>query len=304
MRILITGGTGLIGQQLIIALLKREHDIVLLTRDKEAAKFKFVSPSPRLETIVDDLDALDFNRLDAVINLAGEPIVNKRWTAKQKERLCSSRWLLTKNLASRIKAAKIPPRIFLSGSAIGIYGRQSEAQVTEDFQDFNNEFSHTLCFEWEALASQAASEHTRVCLLRTGIVLAENGGALNKMLPAFRFGLGGPIASGKQIMSWIHIQDMVNAILFLLDHSNISGPVNMTAPHAVSNQAFSETLAKVLHRPCLFRVPEAVLKLVMGEMSDLLIYGQHVIPEKLNEAGFQFRYPDLDQALKALLVNS
>jgi len=302
MKILLTGGTGLIGQSLIPLLLKQEHQIVLLTRNKDAVNFKFDKPVPHLEAVVEDIDQVDFNCIDAVINLAGEPIVNKRWTKKQKALLCESRWQLTRRLVEKIRQAKTPPSTFISGSAIGIYGRQNEQFIDESFQKFNPEFSHTLCAEWEKIALEAESAATRVCLLRTGIVLSTKGGALSKMLPAFKFGFGGPIASGKQIMSWIHIDDMVQLILFLLEHPTLSGPVNATAPNPVSNEAFSKALAASLKRPCLFRVPETVLKLAMGEMSELLIYGQAVVPRKLTEAGFEFRYPQLDRALEALML--
>lgn len=302
MRILITGGTGLIGQALIQELIQLDHQIVLFTRTKSCAKHRFSTPTPQLESIVDNIDDIDFNKLDAIINLAGEPIVNKRWTEKQKQILCESRWQLTAKLTDKILAADIPPHTLISGSAIGIYGRQGERNVDENFDDFYPEFSSILCEEWETIALKAQTEKTRVCLLRTGIVLAEKGGALAKMLPAFRLGLGGPIGNGQQVMSWIHIQDMVNVILFLLNNAELNGPFNATAPKPVSNKVFSKTLASELHRPCIFKVPEFVLKLAMGEMSDLLIYGQHVYPKRLLDAGFQFRYLDLNQALKNVLA--
>ncbi len=302
MRILITGGTGLIGRALIPELIKADHHIVLLTRNKVSAKRCFAAPTPRFEDIVDNLDDVDFNNLDAVINLAGEPIVNKRWSDKQKKILCDSRWQLTTQLSNKILAAETPPGSFISGSAIGIYGRQGERHVDENFKDFYPEFSSKLCKEWEDIALRADSDKTRVCLLRTGIVLAEQGGALAKMLPAFRLGLGGPISNGQQAMSWVHIQDMVNLIVFLLNKPELRGPFNATSPNSVSNAVFSKTLAKQLNRPCIFKVPAFVLKLLMGEMSDLLIYGQHVYPKRLLEAGFQFQYERLDSALKDLLA--
>ena len=270
MRILITGGTGLIGRALIPQLNKDEHHIVLFSRDKDRAKYSFSAPRPRFENIIDNLDDIDFNTLDAVVNLAGEAIINKRWSDKQKRILCDSRWQLTTKLANKILASESPPSTFISGSAIGIYGRQGESHVDEDFDRFHPEFSSKLCKEWEALALKAESEKTRVCLLRTGIVLAENGGALSKMLPAFRLGLGGPIGNGQQAMSWIHIEDMANMIIFILNKPELSGPFNATAPESVTNKVFSNTLAKQLHRPCFFIVPAFLLKLVMGEMSDLI----------------------------------
>lgn len=301
MRILITGGTGLIGQALIRTLVQFDHHIVLYARDKDQVRHRFAPPTPHLENVIDNLDAIDFNKLDAVINLAGEPIVNKRWSAKQKQALCESRWQITAKLVDKIVAAETPPHTFISGSAIGVYGRQGDRHVDESFTDFYPEFSSLLCKEWEAIAAKAQSNQTRVCLLRTGIVLDQHGGALSKMLPAFRLGLGGPIASGKQGMSWIHIQDMVSLILFLLNKP-LSGAFNAVAPNSVTNAAFSKALASTLKRPCLFKVPAFILRLAMGEMSDLLIYGQHVYPKKLLDAGFQFQFEDLDKALQDLLA--
>lgn len=304
MHILITGGTGLIGQSLIPVLVKKGHQVVLLSRNKNTALDKFARPTPHLEGIVDDLDKVNFNQLDAVINLAGEPIVSKRWTREQKQELCDSRWQITRRLVGKIKAAANPPSVLISGSAIGIYGRQNPEPIDESFTGFYPEFSHALCKEWEEIAMQASSDQTRVCLSRTGLVLSTQGGALAKMLPAFRFGLGGPIGSGKQIMSWVHIEDMVNLLVYLLENETLYGAFNATAPNPVSNEKFSKTLANTLHRPCIFRVPETVLKLAMGEMSDLLIYGQAVVPRKLLDAGFQFRYTELDSALSSLLQTS
>lgn len=300
MKILITGGTGLIGQAVIPELLKSEHQVVLFTRDRNKAKHCFAPPFPRLNDIVDDLHEVDFNKIDAVINLAGEPIVNKRWSKDQKRKLCDSRWNLTELIAQKISAAENPPSVFISGSAIGIYGRQGDRHIDEDFTDFYPEFSSKLCLKWEQIALKAQSEHTRVCLLRTGIVLSDKGGALEKMLPPFKIGLGGPIGNGKQAMSWIHIQDMVRLIMFLLSKSELHGAFNATAPNPVTNKVLSKSLAKSLKRPCIFPVPAFVLKLAMGEMSDLLLYGQYVYPKKLLDAGFQFCYTEIDEVFSQL----
>ena len=302
MKILVTGGTGLIGQALILELIKSDHKIVLLTRDKDRSRHCFTPPMPHLDSIVERLDDINFNTLDAVVNLAGEAIVNKRWSRKQKQKLCESRWQLTAKIVDKINAADNPPHTFISGSAIGIYGRQGERHIDEGFHDFYPEFSSTLCQEWESIALKAQSDKTRVCLLRTGIVLDKQGGALAKMLPAFRLGLGGPIGNGQQGMSWIHIEDMVNLIIFLLVNESLKGAFNATAPNSVTNQIFSKTLADTLQKPCIFKVPAWVLKLAMGEMSDLLVYGQHVYPKKLLDAGFKFRYAELNMALKNLLA--
>ncbi len=296
MKILLTGGTGLIGKALIPQLPQDTH-IVVLTRDRYMAAMKF-DPYVKL---VESLEEVDFNEIDCVINLAGEPIADKRWSHRQKQILKHSRWHLTKELVKRIKKAASPPKLLISGSAIGYYGRQSATGITESFSDVNQEFTHELCEKWESIAMEAQSEQTRVVTLRTGIVLSAQGGALSKMLPAFRMGVGGKLASGEQAMSWIHIQDMVNAIQFLMENESAVGPFNLTAPEPVTNAAFSAALAKTLGRPCALVTPAFVLKGLFGEMSDLLIHGQHVVPDKLIKLGFEFRYPQLEAAFADIL---
>jgi uncharacterized protein (TIGR01777 family) len=301
MKILVTGATGLIGQTLVNELTlsnANTNDVVVLSRQKERAQSMFSQPV----TVITQLDDIDFNELDVVINLAGEAIADKRWRSSQKNEICHSRWLLTQQLSDAINAADTPPHTFISGSAIGYYGRQNEQAINETFNDCHQEFTYQVCQLWEQIALQSQSQNTRVCLLRTGIVLAPNGGALSKMLPAFKLGLGGPIASGQQFMSWIHLDDMVAVILACIDNKKLFGAVNATSPNAVNNEQFSQTLSKELNRPCVFRVPAFVLKLLLGELSDLLLYGQNVYPEKLLQQGFIFKYPTIDRALNQILL--
>ena len=298
MKILITGATGLIGTHLCAQLVKT-HSLTVLTRDSDKAKQKLGGQIDFINALCD----IDFNTLDCVINLAGEPIVNKRWSDKQKEIIRNSRIELTQEIAAAIKSSSNPPHTFISGSAIGYYGRQETQHIDEQFTKVHQEFSHTLCNDWENAARNAETDSTRVCLIRTGIVLSTNGGALQKMLPPFKLGLGGPVASGEQGMSWIHINDMVSLIEFVMNNQHLTGAINATAPTPQSNRAFSKTLAKVLHRPAIFPMPAWVLNLAMGEMADLLIFGQYVIPSKLLDAGFEFQYPDLHPALESLLDN-
>ncbi|AWL11702.1 Protein Rcp [Saliniradius amylolyticus] len=297
MNLFITGGTGLVGSTLIGALTE-DYKVTVLTRDTDHAR-EVLGDRVRLVTDLDELKHL--NEFDIVLNLAGEPIADKRWTARQKEKICQSRWHITDKLSELIQASEQPPVLFISGSAVGYYGRQGNKLVTEDETHCYDEFSHKVCAKWEKLALRAESEQTRVCLLRTGIVLSDHGGALQKMLPAFRFGLGGPISKGDQYMSWIHLQDMISAIRFLMVQGDAKGPYNLTAPEPVTNEQFSRTLAETLNRPCLFRVPAFMLRLMFGEMADLLLYGQRVLPRRLEQAGFHFRFQQLPGAMTDLL---
>lgn len=296
MKILITGGTGLIGRYLIPRLLTLGHAVTVVTRSPEKARRHLdarVEIWPGLE------QRGDLNGIDAVINLAGEPIADKRWTEAQKARLCDSRWQITQRLVSLIKASDSPPAVLLSGSAAGYYGDLGEVVVTEE-EPPHNEFTHKLCARWEQIACEAMSDATRVCLLRTGVVLAPEGGILAKMTPPFRLGLGGPIGTGRQYLAWIHIDDMANAILWLLDN-DLRGPFNMVSPYPVRNAQFAHALGHALHRPAIVRAPAAAVRLLMGESSVLVLGGQRALPRRLEEAGFAFRWYDLDEALADVL---
>lgn len=296
MNVLITGGTGLIGKHLC-ELLKSQHQIYVLTRTPSKAQ-QILGTDIKVVSKVNDID---FNTLDCVINLAGEPIANKRWTDKQKAIISNSRIKLTKQLSHAINQAETPPSVFISGSAIGYYGRQSTRAIDESYTDVHDEFSHQLCLKWEQAAQQAQSSNTRVCLLRTGIVLDKHQGALSKMQPAFKFGLGGAIGDGNQGMSWVHIDDMVALINFVIENEAIDGIINATSPNPVSNKEFSHQLGKVLNRPVKLTVPVWFLNLTMGEMAELLIYGQYVKPTKLLNNGYNFRYPNLPEALNNII---
>jgi len=298
MKLLITGGTGLIGRAITTKLLTRtDYHITVLTRNMAQAKTQLSAKVKLIGTI----DNATIEQQDIIINLAGEPIADKRWTSTQKQTICDSRWNLTEKLTQLIQVAKSPPHLFISGSAIGIYGRQQTPNIGEEFTGYHTEFSHIVCAKWEQLALNAKSNKTRVCILRTGIVLSTASGALKKMLLPFKLGLGGKIASGEQIMSWIHIDDMVNAILFIIDNHALHGAINCTAPNPVSNRAFSRALASQLSRPCLMPMPKLAARLLFGEMADLLLYGQHVVPKKLLAQDFQFKYPTLTAAMSDLI---
>lgn len=291
-QLLITGGTGLIGRHLVKKL-KDEYSITIVSRDPRRAQ----------RLLSEDVSAITLEQLssvedyDVIVNLAGEPIADRRWTDSQKQVICDSRWDITQKLVNLINAADTPPSVFISGSAIGFYGRQGDTPVTEDFNDYHEEFSREVCKKWEDIANTA---NTRVCILRTGVVLAEDGGALSKMLMPFRLGLGGPIGDGKQFMSWIHIEDMLRGIQFLIENDQCTGPFNFSSPKPATNAFFAHKLCKRLDRPCIFTTPQFAIKLLMGESSDLVLHGQKVLPSRLEAAGFHFSYPVLADALDAL----
>lgn len=292
MNILMTGGTGLIGSE-FIRQYSRDHEFTVVSRNVASAQSKLGNHV----NVVENVSSIEnFESFDAIINLAGEPIADKRWTDTQKRTICDSRWDITSALVSKINSCDRPPSVFLSGSAIGFYGNQKDKVVTEDTSP-HNEFTHELCAKWEAIAQSVDQTKTRVVTLRTGVVLSEKGGALGKMALPFKLGVGGTLGSGSQYLAWIHLEDMVRAIAFLLEKEACSGAFNLTAPAPVTNKVFSKALAKSLGRPCLFNVPSFLMKVAMGESSTMILEGQRVIPEKLTSSGFTFEYPAIDDAL-------
>ncbi|MGR3808442.1 TIGR01777 family oxidoreductase [Pasteurella testudinis] len=298
MHIFITGGTGLIGQRLTRSLLKQGHQLTLLTRNPAHARTKFdgleIEFLPTLNTLS------HFDHFDAVINLAGEPIFDQAWTDEQKERLLDSRVTLTQQLVELINASRNPPHTFISGSAIGYYGDNGESAVSED-NPKGSQFPARLCAQWEQTALQA---DCRTCLLRTATVLSTRGGALTRMLPLYRWGLGGKLGSGKQFWAWIHLHDMVAGIEFLLNHPTCQGAFNLCSPNPVRNREFNRTLAKILTRPHFAFVPAFVLKWVLGERAQLLLDSQNILPCRLLKAGFTFRFEKIDAALQDCIKHS
>lgn len=298
MRILMTGGTGLIGQHLCKALLAEGHELTVFSRNPASVPVKCGAGVQALTSLAEWSPAREF---DAVINLAGEPIVDRRWTKQRKQVLWASRVALTEELVQRIVAAEHRPSVLLSGSAVGYYGNRGNVLLDETAAP-GDDFPAQLCKAWEQAARVAEKAGVRVCLLRTGLVLSDDGGMLGRMLPPFRLGLGARIGDGRQWMSWIHIRDYVAIVLRLLRDDQARGPCNLTAPQPVTNAEFTRTLAAVLHRPAFFVIPAALLKLGMGESASLLLGGQRVLPGKLEAAQYGFQFGDLHAALSDLLA--
>ncbi len=297
MNILITGGTGFIGRALCQHLLAASNQVTVLTRNKTQAE-QCSHTDIRWVSTLDEIEALC--ELDVIINLAGENLADGRWSVERKTQFTRSRVEITDALIGLIERLENKPKLLISGSAIGYYGDQQDVEVNEDTMP-HDEFTHTLCKAWEDAAKGAEAFGVRVCLLRTGIVLGPGGGALKAMLLPFKLGLGGRMGSGEQWMSWIHLNDLIGIILHLINHESMSGPVNGTAPSPVRNADFARVLGKVLRRPTITMMPGFVLKLMLGEMSHMLLTGQQVIPRKALDTGYSFQFDQLHDALVEIL---
>jgi len=238
--------------------------------------------------------------VDAVVHLAGEPIAARRWSDEQKRRIRDSRIVSTRNLVNALRRAEPKPRVLVSGSAIGFYGDRGDEPLIESSEPGSG-FMSEVCVKWEEEAELARHLGVRVVEVRTGVVLSEEGGALKKMLPPFRLGVGGPLGSGRQWFSWIHIEDIVGIFKTAILSSSLTGPVNGTAPEPITNSDFTRQLGRVLHRPAFLPVPEFALRALMGEMADVVLGSQRVIPKMMMDVGYRFRYPKLAPALEDLL---
>ena len=295
-QILLTGATGFVGDALLPALLSDGHSLICLTRypAKAAGRFSRLSASIRWITSFAEVDAMP----NAVINLSGEGIADSRWTDKRKRLLRSSRIAVTEQLVSRLNLLDGEPDVVISGSAIGYYGAQTQ-DVTEENKS-GWDFAACLCADWERAIGGLNSEATQIYTLRIGVVLGRPGGFLGRLEMPFRLGLGGPLGNGQQILSWIHRDDLVSMIRWMLSGTPDAGAYNATSPHPVSNEEFTTTFGQILRRPTIFRVPETPMRLVLGELADLLFKGQPVKPQRALDHGFQFEYPDLKRALADL----
>jgi uncharacterized protein len=297
MKLVVTGATGFIGTALCARLLEQGHTLTLFTRgsprDAGTATKRWLHWTPgALREWGSVLDGVD-----GVINLAGEPIA-KKWTDATRRRIETSRIEGTNSLVQGIAKATSRPKFLISASAVGYYGPRGDEIVTEESPP-GDDFLSRVCRNWEEEATKAEPLGLRVVRLRTGIVLGSGGGALAKMVVPFNFFAGGPLGSGQQWMSWIQLEDHVRLMLQVIENTQASGAINVTAPNPVRNKEFCQTLGKVLGRPCWAPVPGLALRLVLGEMAEMLLTGQRVIPAAAQKLGFQFRYPNLEEALQA-----
>ena len=306
MRVAVTGATGLIGRALVKELQSRGDEVVALSRNADRAR-QALGDLVEAHAWPDPAGApppeAALAGADAVVHLLGEPVA-QRWTAQAKENIRRSRVASTRSLVDGLLslAPERRPAVLVSQSASGFYGPRGDEQLTEDAPP-GDDFLAGVVVGWESEAMRAGSE-LRVALTRTGVVLSPEGGALAQMLPFFRAGVGGSVAGGRQYVPWIHLDDVVGALLFCLDDARATGPVNLAAPNPVTNAELSRTLGRVLNRPAVLPVPAFALKLLYGEMAQIVVTGQRVIPSRLSQLGYEFRHPDLEAALRDVLGRS
>ncbi|MDP2884133.1 MAG: TIGR01777 family oxidoreductase [Ignavibacteria bacterium] len=302
LKIVIAGATGFIGQKLTSRLLDSQTSVVVLTRKPASVR---TTKHARLsygqwngKTQGDWTEHID--GADAVVNLSGQSIASRRWSSTRKQQLYSSRIDSTNALVEAIGASRVKPSVLLNASAVGYYGHIEQGAVIEEHQP-GNDFLGRLCADWESAALAARAFGVRVVLLRTGIVLDPEGGALQRMILPFKLFAGGPLGSGEQWFPWIHEEDEIRAILYTLERNSLSGPVNLSAPESTTMREFSNALGSALHRPSALRIPAFMLRFLLGEMADVVLSGQQVVPQKLMKEGFEFRFPTLPGALADLL---
>ena len=299
MRVTVTGATGTIGRALVAELLERGDEVTVLSRDPEAARFRLgneVEAFAWEEPEYDEPPLAALSESEGVIHLLGEPIA-QRWTAVAKQEIRDSRVLGTRNLVSALGRAGARMRVLVSQSASGRYGARGDERLDESAPP-GDDFLALVVRDWENEARRAEQHGLRVVTTRTGVVLSQSGGALEKMLPPFKLGVGGPVGGGKQYVPWVHLDDVVGGLLFALDNDDVRGPVNVTAPEPVTNKELSKALGYVLHRPAIFPVPKLAVRALYGEMAMVVTTGQRVVPAALERAGYAFRWPELEPALR------
>lgn len=298
--ILVTGGTGFVGIRLVAALIGAGHDVTVLTRNR--AKASAIPAPVRIITALDQI-AMD-DRIDAIVNLAGEAISDTPWTTAKRHRILRSRLTVTRDILRLIRRLKQKPTVLVSGSAIGWYGLRGDDSLTEASAGTAC-FSRRVCVAWERMARRAETQGVRTILLRTGLVLDSSGGMLARLLTPFEFGMGGYFGSGRHYMSWIHRDDLVRLIVHGISTPALHGPVNGTAPASVTNRAFTAALSKALQRPAIVPIPGLPLRLALGAFAEeLLLSGQRVYPQAALDTGFTFRFPDIDSALSVIAGNA
>jgi uncharacterized protein (TIGR01777 family) len=300
MKILITGGTGFVGKQLTSRLIQDRHEVTILSRSVKRSGevprgISYLQGDPTQKGLWQEA----IKNHDAVINLAGASIFAK-WTEEYKKTIRESRVSTTRNIVEGIEANPTKNFTLFSTSAVGYYGFCGDEELIEESPP-GNDFLARMAVEWEGEALKAREKGARVVITRFGIVMGEKGGALSQMIPLFKKYIGGPIGSGKQWFSWVHIKDLSEAFAFLLKHPEISGPVNVCAPNPVRNKELAKALGKVLHRPSFMPAPGFMVKLVLGEFGSVILEGQRVIPKRLLDSGFTFQYPDIDKALQGIV---
>ena len=296
MKVLISGSHGLVGSALATSLRRDRHEVFTLVRHvpKEATELEW---NPALGSLTKS----DLEGMDAVVHLAGESIASGRWSDQKKQAIRDSRIKSTDLLADALSNLRDPPRVLISASAIGYYGDRGDEILTEESAP-GNDFLAGVCMDWERAVQPAAKRGIRLVEARFGVILSTDGGALKKMLTPFRMGVGGRVGDGKQWMSWIALEDVIGALRFTLSNDALSGPVNFVAPHPVTNAEFTKALGHALSRPTIFPIPAFGARLAFGEMADaLLLASQRVVPARLQQAGYQFRYSSLAESLRAAL---
>jgi uncharacterized protein (TIGR01777 family) len=292
MRVILSGASGLIGKRLASALTARGDDVVELSRSGAEGAVKWDPASEPAPTA-------SISGADAVVHLAGENIA-QRWSSGARERIRTSRTAGTANLVAGIEAADPRPHVLVCANAVGYYGNRGDELLSESSAP-GDDWLAAVCVEWEAAANTALTLGLRVCTIRTGVVLDRSGGALAKMLPPFQAGIGGPVAGGRQYISWIHADDLVSFYLATIDDKSVEGPVNAVAPQAVRNAEFSKALGRALHRPAIAPVPRAALQLLYGDMASIVTDSQNVKPARAAELGVSYTHPELDEALRSAL---
>ncbi len=299
-KIVVTGGTGLIGKELIALLKTDNYYIVNISRNIEKSKTILPLVDKHINWSNENWENI-FEDSYAIINLSGSSVAGGLWSGKYKKSIYDSRINGTKQIVDTLNNLSNPPKVLINASAVGYYKEQSDKTITEEAKS-GEDFLANVCIDWENEALKA--EHKcRVVLARTGLVLDKNQGALAKMLYPYKYYLGGPLGSGKQFMPWIHISDMINLYKWVLENENISGAINFCSPNPVTMNEFSKTLGEILKKPSFFRVPSIVLKTLLGESSDLILKGQKAIPKKAIENGFEFKFNRLNEALTDLLTD-